>query len=581
MDQGEHLPVLLNNLERDRQTTQRYCDITLVVNDVEFAAHRIVLASFSGYFDTLFESSFSEKQDGVVHLSGPIDNELSAQDIETVLDFMYKKKLKLTTNNSLRILHASEYLQIDKLKTECIDFIGSRINSDSWLDTYRLGVKLCNEGLIQKCIKKFGGCVSEIDYTDFEYNEIFHVLDEQNGRTNSKFLFLAVISWATLQPDVSLAEEFQELMAFIDFDSMEVSYIQDCVMKQDLVLQCNYTLQRVAKVCVEKLCLLESEQPRMNLKSETEIVVFGGVDYVSHCTSCQKFYSGQDFYPFTSSNMDQVTAVSEGSFAYFFRGTNQYDGFDICVYSYNDDKYFSCDEKFLQVQRIRAAASVMNGFIYICGGQSPVTEHPLNSVEILTVDDERVLDIMTAGFTLDQSRCEHAVLGRQEVLYVLGGSAHNMPLASVEAIRVSDGSRLDFPPMLEPRCAFAAVHHGDSFIVSGGKGIEDSLCKVESYSFSTNQWSCMLSMNITRFAHSACIANGKMFIVGGADKSNNNIESYDFTAKEWTVGAELPEIGTWCSVMAGSEEICRRPYPWRESGRVGEESDGNSSSESS
>uniref|UniRef100_A0A3B4X5A3 BTB domain-containing protein n=1 Tax=Seriola lalandi dorsalis TaxID=1841481 RepID=A0A3B4X5A3_SERLL len=71
------------------------CDITIMVRDVEFRAHRNILAAFSKYF-----SSQAEKVQDVTTLD---PDKVSRYALEKLLEFIYTGQMNLSSLVSLKI----------------------------------------------------------------------------------------------------------------------------------------------------------------------------------------------------------------------------------------------------------------------------------------------------------------------------------------------------------------------------------------------------------------------------------------------------------------------------------------------
>ena len=87
--------------------------------------------------------------------------------------------------------------------------------------------------------------------------------------------------------------------------------------------------------------------------------------------------------------------------------------------------------------------------------------------------------------------------------------------------------------MLTPRHSFAAVPYQGSIYVIGGQCSDhasSALQSVEIYDYYFGAWSYVGEMGIARSRHSACVLDGKIFVVGGQDENPNivrEIECYN------------------------------------------------------
>uniref|UniRef100_A0A3Q3BFA4 BTB domain-containing protein n=1 Tax=Kryptolebias marmoratus TaxID=37003 RepID=A0A3Q3BFA4_KRYMA len=84
---ANHGRLLLQRLHQQREM-DFLCDITIMVKDVEFRAHRNILAAFSEYF-----SSQAEKGEEVTNLD---PEKVSRYSLEKLLEFIYTGQMNLS-----------------------------------------------------------------------------------------------------------------------------------------------------------------------------------------------------------------------------------------------------------------------------------------------------------------------------------------------------------------------------------------------------------------------------------------------------------------------------------------------------
>lgn len=87
---NSHGKLLLQRLHQQREM-DFLCDITIMVRDVEFRAHRNILAAFSKYF-----SSHAEKVQEVTTLD---PEKVSRYALEKLLEFIYTGQMNISRYN--------------------------------------------------------------------------------------------------------------------------------------------------------------------------------------------------------------------------------------------------------------------------------------------------------------------------------------------------------------------------------------------------------------------------------------------------------------------------------------------------
>merc|ERR1711938_368574 len=123
-----HHPALAG-LWRDERLT----DFAVSAEGVEFKAHRVALASSSGYFLNLFESGMRDAADASHALEG-----IRPKALEVLLAFIYEGKCQIDEGQLTEVLEASARLVVDDLKAACAGAIGARLAPSNALNVWRL-----------------------------------------------------------------------------------------------------------------------------------------------------------------------------------------------------------------------------------------------------------------------------------------------------------------------------------------------------------------------------------------------------------------------------------------------------------
>ncbi|XP_029343162.1 kelch-like protein 2 [Acyrthosiphon pisum] len=106
------------------------CDIKLETEDGGVViAHKVVLASGSQYFHSMF-THFKEKNQDLV-----VIRELSSTALKLLVNFIYSGEIVVTENNVQVLLPATNLLQLQEVKNACCDFLQKQL-----LPTICLGI---------------------------------------------------------------------------------------------------------------------------------------------------------------------------------------------------------------------------------------------------------------------------------------------------------------------------------------------------------------------------------------------------------------------------------------------------------
>ncbi|XP_072897849.1 myoneurin isoform X2 [Hemitrygon akajei] len=126
MKQMHHCKQLLDQLQRQR-LDGFLCDCTVVIGQLQFKAHRNVLAAFSSYFQAVYELSLVND---VVFLD---HNHISSEGFQKLLDFVYTGNIHVDGSNAAVIHAAAAYLQMEDVVSICkakLESIVINSNSD-------------------------------------------------------------------------------------------------------------------------------------------------------------------------------------------------------------------------------------------------------------------------------------------------------------------------------------------------------------------------------------------------------------------------------------------------------------------
>uniref|UniRef100_A0A1A9VP11 BTB domain-containing protein n=1 Tax=Glossina austeni TaxID=7395 RepID=A0A1A9VP11_GLOAU len=125
----------LDDLNKMRMKREN-CDFALEVEGETIYAHRLVLAIASPYFAAMFKNESKEKATGFVKFE---DNDLTA--VKTIVEYIYSGEIALTEENVQSICTTSDYLQIEWVKRECVEFLKRNINATNCLQLRRIADK--------------------------------------------------------------------------------------------------------------------------------------------------------------------------------------------------------------------------------------------------------------------------------------------------------------------------------------------------------------------------------------------------------------------------------------------------------
>ncbi|KAG7221894.1 hypothetical protein INR49_016920 [Caranx melampygus] len=104
------------------------CDVTIVAEDVEIAAHRVVLAAGSPYFHAMFTGEMAESRAKRVRIK-----EMDGWTLGLLVDYIYTAEIQVTEDNVQALLPAAGLLQLNEVKKACCEFLSSQLHPSNCL----------------------------------------------------------------------------------------------------------------------------------------------------------------------------------------------------------------------------------------------------------------------------------------------------------------------------------------------------------------------------------------------------------------------------------------------------------------
>ena len=128
------------------------CDVTLVAEGLQFQCHRVVLASASAYFRSMFTSNMIEKDKEFIELK-----DITSDGFDSILKFIYTNSIILSSRNIQYILHAATMLQVEPVIKFCCQYLEEEIRFERDLKLYQnlhrkirfLGLKVKLRSLVE------------------------------------------------------------------------------------------------------------------------------------------------------------------------------------------------------------------------------------------------------------------------------------------------------------------------------------------------------------------------------------------------------------------------------------------------
>ena len=507
-------------------------DVTIKVESEEIDASRMVLASCSLYFDRIFKTEMKEKALPVIELEG-----ISEKAVKALIEFSYTGVIEISNRNVLDILTTADYLQMNEPKRFCFEFLQSVITFDSCFALLTVATfhqhNQLKEDVLHFIKENFGDVKFSLNVTKTEL--ITSVSKMKDSKANESFIFNAIMFWIKFS-ESARKKELLDLLFLLDFNNLTLDFIEDVVLKEDLVTNNLASLQFVTGMFSRV-----SKAKRLDKGGGSKVLSFGGTKkpcQVVEVYNC--FLEPPVLHPNISVFANYICkfackGLNKNVYTCFAKsGSNVAEiwkkNFGTGCEETNWIKFGACNSANFKLSM--DFEELPNTWVAIEND---------NWIRLYQPQTDTWID----GLYKKQLKRDGQFVSCKGSLYALGGwDGYGRCNSFAEVLsstgRLTEGSWQYIQPMQKPRKLFASANCGDVIYAIGGESdIAEVMKSVEKYDPATKNWTYVSSMNFCRKRHAACVIDGKIIVAGGLNKKEEailEIECYD------------PSTDTWCVV---------------------------------
>ncbi|CAF1231262.1 unnamed protein product [Rotaria magnacalcarata] len=532
---------------------KRFCDVVLCVQGVQYPAHKVVLASVSSYFASMFGQS------GHIEAFTTEDIDLTKlvpcpRAMNSILDFMYTSRIQLDDKSIMPILTCSIPLLLDDLTELCIAYLRDSLHASNCVGLLLYGKQYLCYPLIEAAenyiFEHFEEVVRHEEFLSLSSADLFAVIKHDEVKVECEsIIYNAVMQWVRHNP-LNRRAELAELFPCIRFQFLEPSFLKkamscDDFSQPDMEPYRDYLSNVHEKLTSHRYCHLP---PRRAPIKPLVIYCAGGYYKKSISTMECYFLETKAWKQCADLRVPRsgVGVISLHMRVYVIGGrlntkNENKDCSDVERYDPFMNKWTSVSSMIYARNRLGVGAIDCN--IYAVGGSCG--QQIYSSVEVYAAAAPSPQSWVEVA-SMHVPRIGLAVCTHSRLMYAIGGFDGHRRLAEVESYNPDTNMWTPEQSLRIGRSGAAAAPLAACIYVVGGYASDINegplqLDSVEQYNTLTQQWTLVKSMNCRRSALSCVTLDNRLFALGGYDGKHFSsvVEIYDPDKDEWTPGTSL------------------------------------------
>eukprot|EP00964_Phaeocystis_antarctica_P118014 scaffold81837_cov67-Phaeocystis_antarctica.AAC.5 len=511
----------------------RLTDFAVSAEGVEFKAHRVALASCSGYFLNLFESGMRDAADATHALQG-----ISPAVLKALLAFVYEGKCEIDEGLLTEVLEASARLVVDALKEACAHAIGARLAPSNALNAWRLADTFTLPALEKAAVEAALRGFEELPPQLATGAEVLALVQEDELVAKSEE---AVFEWCVRWWEAAARPEAELLavMKHVRFAAMAAGFLRETVG----VWPALRSVEGKEVLFNALLSLAEGTKPAPRSGCGPRLIYFVGGNGDSGRLSKVELYdphndSWKQLADLAGPRSSQgCVALERKLYAVGGIGDASQPLDTAEVYDPQADGWQPLAK--MTTARVGLGLAAVDGKIYAIGGLG--NGSALESVE--AYDPQLGTWALVASMSV--GRRNHATVVLDGKIYTMGGIGDDGEL--IDAVEVYDSQADSWQrvaSMPQGMCYHAAAAMGGKIYVTGGYHGGQSVNSVFVYDPQADAWTQLASMGIARRLHASATVDGKLYVFGGAGDGGklSTVEVYDPASDSWAEGSSLTSV---------------------------------------
>ena len=228
-----HPAQILTGLHHLKQS-QQFCDVTICAGGQEFSCHRIVLASFSPYFNAMFTGNLAESTQSKVTI-----NDVDGPIMEMLINYAYTSEIQINRQNVQSLLSASNLLEILPVKEACGQYLDQNMDETNAIGIHCFAeAHACTE-LQQKSksyiIQNFLAVSLQEEFLLLQAEKLQEFLmDDELNIDSEEQVFQSAVRWLDYNIE-GRKTQFENVLEHVRLPLTSPYYLYDVVEKHEVI----------------------------------------------------------------------------------------------------------------------------------------------------------------------------------------------------------------------------------------------------------------------------------------------------------------------------------------------------------
>nr|XP_011431859.2 kelch-like ECH-associated protein 1 [Crassostrea gigas]XP_011431860.2 kelch-like ECH-associated protein 1 [Crassostrea gigas]XP_011431861.2 kelch-like ECH-associated protein 1 [Crassostrea gigas]XP_011431862.2 kelch-like ECH-associated protein 1 [Crassostrea gigas]XP_011431863.2 kelch-like ECH-associated protein 1 [Crassostrea gigas]XP_011431865.2 kelch-like ECH-associated protein 1 [Crassostrea gigas]XP_034312562.1 kelch-like ECH-associated protein 1 [Crassostrea gigas]XP_034312563.1 kel len=511
----------------------KLCDVTLLVGEEKFLAHKIVLAAASPYFRAMFTGGMREEEMTTIPLHG-----ITPCTLATLIEFAYTAEVRVSEMNVCYLLPAATMFQMNHVVEACSVFLEQQLDPSNCIGiadfSSEHGCVELQTKAREYIFKNFSEVIKCDEFLTLSPCQLINLIknDELNIRCESE-VFNAVIRYVQHDPEKRICK-LEGLLYAVRCHFLSPMFLEKQLNHCNILKkmpQCQEYLSKIFQgLKLHQTC---PEKPR---KPCSPLVIFTAGGYLRQSLSNFEYYNPSlnqwtRLPELPNPRSGLCCCIVKGSFYCVGGRNNSPDGnMDSNALDVFDPiRNIWLSRSPMTVPRNRVGIGVIDNMIYAVGGSQGQQHHA--SLERYDPD----LDRWTMLASMATKRIGVGVAVVNRLLFAVGGYDGSNRLRSMECYDPERDEWHFVAPMNTTRSGAGVIGMDGYVYAVGGYDSSCQLSSVERYCTATNQWEFVAQMKSPRSALSVAVINNKLYALGGYDGQEflSTVERYDPDKNEW------------------------------------------------